>query len=126
MLRSGDTLLAERMHRRKDGSTFPVEVKVVRVKLDRDYIVAVVRDISDRKHAEEMLRQSHQRFKTLAGAAFEGICISENGRVLDCNEQFASMFGYELSEMIAMEVIKMIPCPKIVLDGAGKHGAASK
>jgi PAS domain S-box-containing protein len=37
------------LHRRKDGSTFPVEVNITYVRLNRDYIVAVVRDVSERR-----------------------------------------------------------------------------
>jgi PAS domain S-box-containing protein len=44
-------------HRRKDGTTFPVEVNVSFVRLDRDYLVAVVRDVTERKQTEETLRQ---------------------------------------------------------------------
>lgn len=51
----------EGRHRRKDGSSFPVEVLVNYVQLDRDYVVSVVRDITDRKRAEEALRQSERR-----------------------------------------------------------------
>ncbi len=42
----------EGLHRRKDGSVFPVEVRVHRVHLDREYLVAVARDITERKRAE--------------------------------------------------------------------------
>ena len=40
-------------HRRKDGSTFPVESSVRFVHLDRDYLVSSVRDITERKLADE-------------------------------------------------------------------------
>jgi PAS domain S-box-containing protein len=46
------------LHRRKDGSTFPVEVNVNLIRLDREYLIAVVRDISERNHLEEQVRQA--------------------------------------------------------------------
>jgi PAS domain S-box-containing protein len=49
--------LFETVHRRKDGSTYPVEINVRRVELDRVYSVNVVRDITERKRVEEALRQ---------------------------------------------------------------------
>jgi len=49
---------AETTHRHKDGSTFPVEVNARWVTLDRDYIVASVRNISEQKREQEKLRQS--------------------------------------------------------------------
>jgi PAS domain S-box-containing protein len=48
--------IKEGIHRRRDGSTFPVEVNLRIIHLDRDYIVAVVRDITARKQSEEALR----------------------------------------------------------------------
>ncbi|MBI3195509.1 MAG: PAS domain S-box protein [Ignavibacteriae bacterium] len=53
-------------HKRKDGSLFPVEVNIKYVSLDRDYLVSVVRDITERKIIEEALRESEERFKLIA------------------------------------------------------------
>jgi PAS domain S-box-containing protein len=47
----------ERIRRRKDGTTFPVEVTIREAHLDRTYGVVVSRDISQRKQSEEALRQ---------------------------------------------------------------------
>jgi PAS domain S-box-containing protein len=47
----------ESVHQRKDGSTFPVEINLKRVELDRAYSVTIVRDITERKRVEEALRQ---------------------------------------------------------------------
>ena len=55
--RTGSALI-ETMHRRKDGTTFPVEVALKRVLLDREYIVSTVRDITERKRVEQELRSS--------------------------------------------------------------------
>jgi PAS domain S-box-containing protein len=61
-------------------------------------------DITARKQAEEALRESEERFSILSEAAFEGIVISDRGRVLDANEQLARMFGYTRSEMTGLSV----------------------
>src|SRR5271156_3021643 len=50
-------LVLKSLHRRKDGSTFPVEVNMRWVQLERDYVVAIARDISERKQAEARLRE---------------------------------------------------------------------
>jgi PAS domain S-box-containing protein len=57
-VRARGSYTSETVHRRKDGSTYPVEVNARWVTLDRDYLVASVRDISERNQAEERLRQS--------------------------------------------------------------------
>jgi PAS domain S-box-containing protein len=46
----------ETLHQRKDGSTFPVEINLKRVQLDRTYNVNIVRDITERKRVDEALR----------------------------------------------------------------------
>jgi PAS domain S-box-containing protein len=49
--------IKETVHRRKDGTTFPVEISMRRVQLDREYVVAVSRNIAARQRAEERLRE---------------------------------------------------------------------
>jgi PAS domain S-box-containing protein len=65
-LRQSGPLLLETLHQRKDGSVFPVELSMARVQFERDYIVAIVRDLTERKLAEEALRASQQRQHTIA------------------------------------------------------------
>lgn len=50
----------ESLHRRKDGSVFPVELSLRMVVLDKPYIVSVARDITERKHAERELQALQQ------------------------------------------------------------------
>ncbi|MFH0964639.1 MAG: PAS domain S-box protein [Planctomycetota bacterium] len=60
-LRKAGSWSMESRHLRKDGTPFPVEINLSYVQLDRDYIVAVVRDITERKRAEEELHQTYAR-----------------------------------------------------------------
>jgi PAS domain S-box-containing protein len=57
-LRDSGSAIFESLHRRKDGSTFPVEVSIKQVQLERVYRVSVARDITERKQAEQALRDS--------------------------------------------------------------------
>ena len=99
----------ERRLRRKDGSIFLAEVSVK--KLSDGRIQGILRDITQRKQAEEALRQSEERFRSLTAAAFEGICISENGRILDVNDPFTAMFGYKRDELVGREIVTLVAPP---------------
>ncbi len=59
------SLILESARRRKDGSTFAVEVNMKWVWLNRDYMVSVVRDISERRKTEAALRQNEELFRSL-------------------------------------------------------------
>ena len=88
---------------RKDGTNFLVEVGVGVI----DYggqrlILASARDITERKRSEEELKESEERFKRLAEATFEGVAITQDGKVVETNASFAAMFRYESSEVIGM------------------------
>jgi len=54
------------------------------------------------------LRESEERFRTLANATFEGIGISEHGRIVDANEQLVEMIGGTRSELIGQEVALLV------------------
>jgi PAS domain S-box-containing protein len=91
-VQQGQPFLGERRLKRKDGSLVTVEVSARR--LSGGHIQGILRDISHRKQAELTLRQREERFRNLTAAAFEGIGISEDGKVVDVNDQLALMLGY--------------------------------
>jgi PAS domain S-box-containing protein len=64
--------------------------------------------VGERERTLADLRESEERFKNLVAAAFEGIFISENGRILDVNDQGLKMFGYEQGEMIGLQIIDLV------------------
>jgi PAS domain S-box-containing protein len=95
---------------RKDGSSFPA-VLSCSPEIQSDggsERTIIVRDVTDRRRAEEALRESETRFRTLAGATFEGIAITENGRITDINEQFCKISGFDRSELLGMDVSKLV------------------
>jgi len=68
----------ETCHRRKDGNLVDVEVSSTAIELGADTVYyAVVRDITDRKRAQEALRVSEQRFKLIAQAVDEAFWITD-------------------------------------------------
>ncbi|MEW6250989.1 MAG: PAS domain S-box protein, partial [Planctomycetota bacterium] len=104
-LRSGTTRdrsrTYESQHRRKDGSFFPVEVSTTFVHLDRDYLLAVVRDITERKQAEEALRREHARAQQyLDIAAFMIVALNQQGEITLLNRKAHAILGYEEGTLI--------------------------
>ncbi len=81
-------------HRRKDGTTFPTEVILSSVKLDREYLVAIVRDVSDRLEAEDKLREEEALFAKLLNTVPDRIYFKDRkGRFVRINEAVAREFG---------------------------------
>jgi len=83
---------------------FPMQIVLAMASLVA-LIPAIV--IGERNRTLTELREGEERFKNLAAAAFEGICISEHGRILDANDQFVRMFGYSRDELIGMKIINL-------------------
>lgn len=54
------------------------------------------------------IQDSETRFRLLAEASFEGVAIVDGGRLLDGNQRFAEMHGYELAEMHGRPVLEFV------------------
>ncbi|MCD6474096.1 MAG: PAS domain S-box protein, partial [Thermoplasmata archaeon] len=75
----------------KDGRKIPVEVSTTLVDIAGEKrIVAIVRDITERKKMEEMLRESEERYRTLAESLPLGVFI-----VSDSYVEYINKFGKE-------------------------------
>ena len=70
------------------------------------------RDVTDRRHAEEELRESEERWRRLTTVAVEGVLIHDHGVLIDANPSFARMFGYEPEELVGRNVLEFLPAPE--------------
>lgn len=86
----------ETVHRRKDGTTFPVEVSSRGATVEGvRMLISVVRNITERKDYENKLRQSEEKYRKIFEGASEGIYQTTiEGRYLNVNPAFARMFGF--------------------------------
>src|SRR5260221_359878 len=82
--------------RRKDGSTFPMDLSVGEARQDGESIfVGIVRDITKRKLAEQALRETAARLRTVTDTADDGvILIDARGVVLQFITACEKMFSY--------------------------------
>jgi len=64
--------------------------------------------LAERDATLTRLRESETHFRNLTEAAFEGVCISENGRLLDVSEQLLTMIGYERGEVLGRQIPEFI------------------
>src|SRR5262249_41567981 len=67
----------------------------------------ILRDITERQRAEQALQESEDRFRRLADAAFEGVAVHEQGRILDSNQAFAELFGYTSAELLGKNALDL-------------------
>ena len=108
-LRQSGFVVREARHRRKDGSTFPVEISLRIVELDRSYIVSISRDISERKRAEQALRESEDRYRDLVEHTEDLVCTHDlGGRLLSVNQAPARALGYEVSELLKVPMREIV------------------
>ena len=102
----GLPLEIEGVQRRKNGSTFPVEVRVGLLERAGDRLMfAAVRDITKRKKDEEALRESEERFRQLFENSADAFFIHDRqGEILDCNTEACQALGYAREELLGRKV----------------------
>jgi PAS domain S-box-containing protein len=101
----------ELVGRRADGTTFPVDVMLNRLKhLAEPTVLAVVRDVTDRLAAEAALRQSRTMFETFYERSPDAIIVvDETGKISRVNAPAEAMFGLPRERMLGDSIELLIP-----------------
>ena len=95
---------------RKDGAAVPVEVSA-KILPDGRW-QAIVRDIGERKHAEEERVRDSRRVAEILEAAPDAVVVCDaEGRIVLVNEQTWRLFGYEPEALLGKGVEELIPEP---------------
>ncbi|HPQ70898.1 MAG TPA: PAS domain S-box protein [bacterium] len=91
-------LTIETEHKRRDGTVFPVEIRLSPIQLNgKQRVIALARDISERKQAEE----ERQRFELVIKQAAEIVVITDTqGNIIYVNPAFEKTTGYSLAEAV--------------------------
>lgn len=83
-------------HQRKDGSLYPVEVRLQQIIFEKRKVFAsIILDITERNKAEEEMSANAERFKRWQESNFIGIFHSNaDGKIIEANQTLLSMIGY--------------------------------
>ncbi len=101
-LKEGQHLSLETVHKRKDNSKFPVEVKISKVVIEgKSYVFGFARDISERKEAEKELLLSKYIIDNASVGIFR---IANDGRILSINQKACLSLGYTSEELKNMHI----------------------
>ncbi len=94
----------ESQGQRRSGRIFPVEITATYLAFDdKEFLCCFIRDISERKIAEEALRISEERFKAIFNNAAVGIRLTTTtGEYLNVNDALLRMLGYSETEMLEL------------------------
>ncbi len=101
---AGEVYTFETRHRRKDGSVFPIEVRVrLFSHSGRRLHLALARDITERKRAEEERLESAERFRAIADYTYDWEnWIGIDGKLLWVNPAVERITGYSVDECMLM------------------------
>lgn len=94
IIREKNFVTLESVHVKKDGSRFPVEISVNHLRYSgRDILCAFVRDITNRKKAEEEKAEYQNQLDAFFQASRDGIGIQKNGVFIYANPRLVELFG---------------------------------
>jgi two-component system cell cycle sensor histidine kinase/response regulator CckA len=116
LLADGAVRVETRQFVRPDGSQVPVEVSASVVRTEEGaaepVVLAILRDITERRRAEETLRRSEARMKSILDAALDAVIgMDAHGRVVSWNSRAAAIFGWSPEEALGRAVSDLIIPP---------------
>jgi len=110
LVEEGRTMF-EAAHQCKDGSTLPLEIHSRIIEQDDErLILTVARDITERKEAEEALRESRNRFQSLFDNTPAMVyLLDDNGVFVEANKHLAERLGVSKEEITGKRLKNLFP-----------------
>ncbi|WP_176630909.1 PAS domain S-box protein [Desulfolutivibrio sulfoxidireducens] len=119
----------ESRHRKKDGGMIPVEIRLSKILYgSQEVLHAAVRDITERKRAEEGLKSSEKRLAELVSwkesilnnSAVGILVVTQHRIITEVNFGFTQIFGYESKEVVGKSV-KLIHVNNTMFENFGQQ-----
>jgi PAS domain S-box-containing protein len=97
--------------RRKDGTLFPHEARLSTYQIrDRQFVLGLVRDITERRQVETKLRESEATVRALLDTASQAIiAVDTTGAIVLANRMVGDMFGYAPADLIGKALEVLVP-----------------
>ncbi|MCF6174377.1 MAG: PAS domain S-box protein [Victivallaceae bacterium] len=109
-LKTHKSVVIHSTHRRKDQTTFPVEITANLINFGgREITCAIAKDITERKQAEEALRESEDKFKSITERIYDLIVsIDLEDNITYVSPSVMRVFGYKPEELIGRNITELV------------------
>jgi PAS domain S-box-containing protein len=108
---------------RGSGEEFPMEASVSKMEVEgKSTVLSIIRDITERQQAEEMLRRTEEKYRRLFEESKEVVFISSaEGKFLDINPAGVELFGFDSrEELLRVDIASSLYADPGVRDELGK------
>ncbi len=91
-----------------DFTPLDIWLKITVISPERGYFAAIFENITERKRAEESLRESEARFRSIFEQAAVGVSrVDKDGLIIEANNKLEEMLGYDVGELVGVNVFEI-------------------
>lgn len=109
--RTKQPVVLEHLHYDKDGNPRNVEVHGYPIFDEQGNLSQIIEssvDITERKKAEDALRESENKYSILVNNSPTGIYIDDNGKIVYANQRLSEIYGYPIKELLGIESRQLV------------------